>query len=338
MEAELYLVENWEDAQSFMAWLGERRPILGCDTETGGFDWWRHALRTVQFGDLGSGWVIPWEQGGWGALAKDALKRYTGDIVFHNLKFDLHFLEVNGVKLRHDRLHDTGTMAQLLYPGKSWALKKLGAEFIDGAIDQAQTDLKKIMAKQRYTWATVPIELPSYWAYSALDPVITAHLYEEFRPQLTGKLADLYELEIACTLIIAEMERRGARVDIEYCKVKRDELLTFAEEMRAWVLQEYGFSVGSHKQVAAQLQRDGVVLHKKTAEGAWSVDESVLSSVDHPLAKDVLAVRRPRSRLTATSATISSTRTGRYPAPARQHDGGPNRSNVHQPTGTAAGA
>jgi DNA polymerase-1 len=220
------------------------------------------------------------------------LKVYEGDMVYHNAKFDLHFLEVNGCKLQHGKMHDTGTMANLIRPGQSWALKTLGAQLVDPAIAAAQTNLKKIMAKNRYTWATVPIELPDYWAYAALDPVITAHLYEQFRPQLTGQLGELYETEMACMFVIAEMERRGARVDVEYCKLRQDELLTFAEDMRVYVQEEYGFSPGNHKLVAAQFMRDGIMLTKRTPEGAWSVDEAVLKSLDHPLAEEVLNVRK----------------------------------------------
>jgi DNA polymerase I len=290
MEVDLNIVETWEDAEEFMRWLGQSRPILGCDTETGGFDYWRCALRTVQFGDLDTGWTIPWE--GWGGLAMDALKRYDGDIVYHSMKFDLHFLEVNGCKLNHSKMHDTGTMSNLLRPGMSWALKTLGAQLVDPSIAVAQGNLKTIMAKNRYTWANVPVLLPDYWAYAALDPVITAHLYQIFKPQLTGQLAELYEVEVACQFIIAEMERRGALVDVDYCQRRQEELLTFATDMRAYVMDTYGFSVGSLKPLAAQFQNDGIVLTKQTPEGAWSMDEKVLSEIDHPLASDVLNVRK----------------------------------------------
>jgi DNA polymerase-1 len=290
MDIDLNLVETWEDAQEFMTWLGERRPVLGCDTETSGFDWWREELRLVQFGDHNAGWSIPWHR--WGGLAIEALRRYQGDIVFHNAKFDLHFLEVNGAKVPRHLVHDTGTMAQLLRPGQSWGLKRLGSEFVDKSIDVGQYRLNKAMTKNRWTWGTVPIDYPDYWAYAALDPVITARLFEEFHPQLSGKLLDLYEIEVAVALIVTDMERRGARVDVEYCTAKRDEFLAYAEEVRRLVREEYGFEVGSNSKVAAQLQRDGIVLTKRTAGGAWSVEKEVLEGIDHPLARDVLNVRR----------------------------------------------
>src|SRR5687768_15011381 len=62
----LRLVRTVDDAAEFKRWLGERRQILGVDTETGGFDVIRDELRLCQFGDLSTGWAIPWKR--WGGV------------------------------------------------------------------------------------------------------------------------------------------------------------------------------------------------------------------------------------------------------------------------------
>lgn len=67
----LTLVDSLEEAMNFKRWLGERRPFLAIDTETGGFDWWRDRLRTVQFGDRHHGWCIEYHQ--WRGLIEEAL-------------------------------------------------------------------------------------------------------------------------------------------------------------------------------------------------------------------------------------------------------------------------
>jgi DNA polymerase-1 len=286
----LNIIESWDDAEAFMRWLGERRAILACDTETGGLDWWRDKLRLVQFGDLSTGWAIPWEM--WGGVAAEALRRYTGPLAFHNAKFDIKYLEVNGVPVKRGNLHDTRSMAHLLDPANSTGLKQLGVRYVDANADAGQTALKKGMQENRWTWATVPTNYPPYWVYSALDPVLTAHLYQQMKPQMIGNLADVYELEIAVLQILDAIERRGARVDVEYCIEKKAMLLGYAAEARAWCKETYGFETGAHKKVAAQLQREGVVLTKKTDSGGWSMDEEVLASIDHVLAKTVLNVRR----------------------------------------------
>ena len=78
---ELELVNSVDLAAEFMRWLGERRTVLGFDTETGGLDPEREPLRLVQFGDADKGWAIPWER--WGGVALEALTKYEGPLVAH---------------------------------------------------------------------------------------------------------------------------------------------------------------------------------------------------------------------------------------------------------------
>lgn len=290
IEASLTLVETWEEAQSFMAWLGERRQILACDTETGGLDWWRDPLRLVQFGDTGAGWAIDWQR--WGGLIIDVFKRYTGDVCFHNLKFDVHFLETNGVTLNRSKLHDTMTMAHLVDPESSVALKRLAVRYIDQTASGGQSELSRAMTTNKWTWATVPSDLQEYWSYAALDCVLTASLYEHFRPLVTDRLNEVYELEIACLLVLLDMERRGVRVDLEYSRKGLDEMEQAAAAIKKWADEEYGIKIGSNQQLAAALQREGVVLKTQTANGGWCMDAEVLETIDHPLAQAALNQRK----------------------------------------------
>ena len=287
----LNIIESWDEAQLFMAWLGERRPVLACDTETRGLDWWEdHFLRLVQFGDLGTGWVIPWER--WGGVAIEALARYSGPLAFHNAKFDIKALEVSGVKVKRGNLQDTRTMAHLLAPDNPTGLKQLGVRYVDAKADAGQTALKNGMLQNRWTWATVPVDFPPYWIYSALDPVLTAHLYQQFRPQIVGDLNDVYELEIAVLQVLNDIEKRGARCDIDYCFARQAEIKTREDEIRQWIRDEYELGAGQNKRIATALQADGVVLRKKTPSGGWCMDSDVLENIDHPLAQAVLNVRK----------------------------------------------
>ena len=289
-DASLNLVETFDEAESFMRWLGERRAVLAIDTETGGLDWWKDPLRLVQFGDTHTGWAVPWHL--WAGLAVDALRLYTGPVVFHNAKFDLHFLRQNGVRIARDKVHDTQTMAHLVDPGNRIGLKDVSCRLVDPEAASGQSELKKAMSVNKWTWATVPHDLPAFWVYAALDTVLTAHLYEQLRPQVVTTYNELYEVEMAAMHVIAEMEVRGARIDLEYCELKLAELEHYSGAIRQWCEDTYGFGPGSNKQVAAQLQRDGIVLTKTTDSGAWSVDEAVLKEhSDHPLAARVLEVR-----------------------------------------------
>lgn len=287
----LNLVESWDEAQSFMSWLGERRQILACDTETGGLDWWKDRLRLVQFGDLNTGWAIPWER--WGGLADEALRRYNGPLVFHNAKFDVKYLEQNGVAVKRHLVEDTRTMAHLIDPANNTGLKELGVRYVSADADAGQQVMKKGMLKNRWTWDTVPVNFPPYWMYSALDPVLTARLYQLFKPQIIGDQSDLYEMELQVIWILNEIEKKGARVDLEYCIQQRDVIAASASEWHEWILSEYGVGSGQNPKIAEVLQEAGIKLTKRTGKsGAYSMDEDVLSGIDHPLAQAVLNVRK----------------------------------------------
>lgn len=288
-DLELSLVETWDDAQSLMAWLGERRGILACDTETSGFDWWREDLRLVQFGDTRAGWAVPWE--GWPALVREIFERYDQEIVFHNAKFDLHFLETAGCRVKRHLVHDTAVMAHLLEPHDRIGLKEVARRHVDPNAAAGQSELKKAMSQAGWTWGTVPLDFGGFWHYSALDPVLTAYVYETLAPKVRASFRQVYDLEMACMTVLLDMETRGARIDRAYCQQKHDELLAYAAQARAWLEAEHN-TAPSGKRLAAALLKAGVPLKARTPTGAWKMDEEVLSGIDHPIAETALKVRR----------------------------------------------
>ncbi len=102
-------------------WMGERRPVLGIDTETAGFDWWRQPLRMVQVGDAMTGWAIPFDD--WAGVCKELIPAYDRPIVFHNYKFDVQFLEANGVDVPRRHIHDSEVLCHLENASLPKALK-----------------------------------------------------------------------------------------------------------------------------------------------------------------------------------------------------------------------
>jgi DNA polymerase-1 len=289
-DMEFHLLDSFEEAEAFMRWLGERRPVLAVDTETSGLRWWDGQLRLVQFGDLRTGWAIPFEK--WAGLCQIAFDRYTGPLAFHNAKFDLHWLEQFGCKPKRHLVDDTQLMVHILEPRLPMGLKSAGQRHVDPLAGAGQQELKTAMSKARWDWGNVPVELESYWVYAAMDAVLTAHLHQKLKPRVDATQRRVYDLELAVMQILLSMEKRGVRVDLDYCAKKREELEAHAQAVREWSKAAYGFLPTSNKQVAARLMQDGVVLTKKTQSGAWCLDEEVLSTIDHELAQAALIVRK----------------------------------------------
>jgi DNA polymerase-1 len=290
----MHLVETHEDVEEFFRWLGERRPILGFDTETGGLEWWHMRLRTVQFGDAMRGWTIPWEW--WAGVPREVFRTYQGPMVAHNATFDIRFLERHGLQLPRF-IDDTFTMAHVLDPNRPLGLKELSKKFIDPMADAGQKALREGMKKNGWTWDTVPVDFLPYWVYSALDPIETARLWELFSPQIDAAgpaIRELYEREIVVDRMMSDASVPGVRIDEEYARQERARLWDDVVRLRAEVEEEWGMSPSADVKVAERLVADGMPLTERTATGRVKLDAAALEGLEgkHPLADQVLQFRR----------------------------------------------
>lgn len=288
---ELHLVDSFEEAQAFISWLGERRPVLAVDTETQGLNWWEHRIRLCQVGDSKTGWAFEWDR--WSGLLLEALARYDGPVAMHNFKFDTAMFIAHGVDIRVSRIDDTRTMAHLIEPEKLTGLKSVSERWVDAqAASAGQAVLAQAFKEKRWDWSTVPIDFQPYWAYGALDTVLTARVWEIAKPMIDQAYRGIYDLEMAAQAAILDMELRGARIDLDYCVTKRSELLRWSASMRDWALETYGVqNLTSGQQVAKRMIEDGWEPTELTASGQPSTKKEVLAQVDHPLAKALLDVR-----------------------------------------------
>jgi DNA polymerase-1 len=294
--AKLHLIDSMAEVAALQSWLGERRPVLAVDTETSGLKPHRDKIRLVQIGDGERGWAIPWDR--WGGVAVEALQKYDGPLVLHHSKFDVNFLAEHAPELGAwpwHRTDDTMTMARVLDPVGPAGLKPLGTVHIDTSAAASQQVLHDAMKDNGWTWATVPHNYDLYWIYAALDTVITAKLWELLKPKLHGDLDNVYDLELAVHRVVGGMERRGALVDLDYCRSKRGDLLVYLQQLREWTYQHAGLeNPGSTGQCVDALDRAGIdtAAFGFTEAGNVKLDKDTLGEVDHPIAVAILNYRK----------------------------------------------
>ncbi len=267
------LVNTIDDAMEMKRWLGDRqRDVLAIDTETSGLDPRAPGakLRLVQIGDTETGWAIPWEQ--WGGVALEVMNAWEGPIAMHNAAFDVRWLKVHaGWDAPWHRLHDTMIMAQVADPLGPGGLKPLGNKHVDRRASAGDAMLKEAMNKEGWGWADIPVDYDAYWAYGALDTIITAHLFDHFR---TDKLyPEVYELELSARRVVSQMEDNGARVDLDYCNRKFNQLTDWVEQVKEWGKTELGISLGSNAQLIKHFQNIGADITRETKSGNPSVDK-----------------------------------------------------------------
>lgn len=290
----LHYVQSLDDALAFRTWLGERRRVLGVDTETGGFSPERNRLRLFQFGDLNHGWAIPFER--WGGLVVEVLQKYEEPMVLHNSKFDIrfsthHMPELNGWKWH--LTNDTLSMAHLIDPSRPAGLKPLSAKLVDPKAAAAQRLLDEAMAENKWEWDTVPLDFPYYWLYAAMDPVLTCYIYEKYADLIERDYRFPYDLELGATRVAAGMEARGVRISPEYCERKIVELEHWGQQARDYLKAAYRIeNPGSSAQVLRALDANDVSYMKKnTATGKQALDKEVFASIDHEIGVYVTKIK-----------------------------------------------
>lgn len=287
----LELVDSVDRAQEFLSWLGQRRPYnaIAIDTETGelpgnpkahALSPWHGRLRLVQIGDGQSGWAIPWER--WSGVFYEAMNKFDGPIVCHNVAFEARWFEIQSDwSIPWHRVHDTMIMSKVLDPLGSAALKTLTLKYVDAKAAALQSHLDMSLSENGWTWGTVPIDFEPYWAYGALDPVLTMRLFEIFWKQVGPgqKYSRPYELEMATRKITTKMEINGARIDLDYSKKKFDELTQFGEASREWGKQKHGISITSNIQLVQKLTELGAEITEVTPSGQKSASKDQMKAL-----------------------------------------------------------
>jgi DNA polymerase-1 len=286
---QLHFVDDVETAMKFLTWMGERRPhdAVAIDIETGelpgrdpkdALSPWNGKIRLVQVGDGMQGWSIPWEE--WSGVFYQGLKNYTGQVVFHNVAFEGKWFELQSKwKLPWERAHDTMLMAQVINPLGRAALKTLSSEMVDSQAASLQGGLDLAMRENGWTWGSIPTNFQAYWAYGALDTILTMRIFDQFWDQCApGKPASLpYEIEMQTRKIANRMEINGARVDLEYSQRKLDQINQYTDRAKKWARDNYGgLSITSNPQLAKQFTSMGAEITELTPAGYPRIDKDQL--------------------------------------------------------------
>ncbi|QDQ14305.1 DNA polymerase [Streptomyces spectabilis] len=323
--------ETPSDLDEFKWWAQDAatRGPVALDTETTGLDIYSESfdLRTVQFGDSMTAWVIHWERGGWFHDAVQwVLRKLRPRLLIHNAAYDWLVMNQRADIPLEDLApltRDTKIMATLIDPrephagGIGTGLKPLSGHYVDPNAPDTQGDLTAVFRSLGLTketgWRGISLGHPTYNLYAGLDVILTARLY----PILFAELSRLgvrpmlldYEHEIA--RICATMQRTGMVLDVDYCRTLD---LKLAEEAERYAskARRYGVeNVNSNAQIIEALQGMGVTLTERTKSGNLKVDKSVLLDLaDRDLHSwEPLGVRTPNP---LADAVVHAKRAGKW--------------------------
>src|SRR5574343_732506 len=214
--------------------------------------------------------------------------------LLQNAKYHQHVFANHGITLA-GIAHDTMLQSYVIESDKGHDLGQLCTRHL-GLETIAYEDLCGKGAKQ-ITFDQVDIERAA--SYAAEDADVTLRVHNVLHPQFAGEpgLSRIYhDIEMPARQVIWQIERNGILVDADVLSKQRHEMgqKIMALETQAYELAGQPFNLASPKQLGEILfAKLGLPVKKKTASGAPSTDEEVLSelALDYPLPKLLLEHR-----------------------------------------------
>ena len=210
-------------------------------------------------------------------------------VVGYNIKFDLKFLEKEGLEVQDKALVDVIVMVRLTESTNVNALnltdtliRRYGPEA--GAYD---IETKQLLRKNKWTkdFSLCPPDILG--PYCEKDVEGTARLYADCKDKIIrSKQEKVWKLEVDLTKVLYSMECAGVAVDNKYVESSLDKLNKRSKEVLQNIYNISGdeFNVASVAQVGEVFAGLGISSPQKTLKGRDSWSEGALVQINHPLA------------------------------------------------------
>ena len=214
--------------------------------------------------------------------------------VLQHAKYDAHVFANHGIRLA-GVTQDTLLESYVIEAHKPHDMDSLASRWLG----RTTVKYEEVCGKGASQIGFDEVEVERATQYAAEDAEVTLELHRAMWPKLehAPALRHVYEaIELPVWRVLFEMERNGVLVDRELLIRQSGELGTRMKELeaRAYELAGQPFNLGSPKQIGEILfGRLGLPVVKKTASGAPSTDEEVLTKLaeDYPLPKTLLEHR-----------------------------------------------
>ena len=268
------------------------------DVETNGFNAFdTNQLCGIGIGAGGETYYFPFrhQQGG-NLIIKKYLKplmkvmSQRESLIGYNIKFDLKFLEMEGLDTTNIKLIDVLVMVRLTEPTTIRDLD-LTTTIIRNYGEKAGSydiETKKILRANKWhkDFSLAPVDILG--EYCEQDVKWTAKLYEERLIEIQeSDQTDVFELECDLTKVLNQMEHRGIPIELKYARNLMEKLEKRKNEVEKKVQSLLGDSeinIGSTKQLGEALNERGIKSPVKTPKGKQSWNEEALSRINNPIA------------------------------------------------------
>ncbi|WP_442787870.1 DNA polymerase I [Flavobacterium suncheonense] len=214
-----------------------------------------------------------------------------------NIKYDLKILANYGISVK-GKLFDTMIAHYLINPDMRHNMDVLAETYLKYSPKSIETLIGKKGKNQK---SMRDVALEDIKEYAAEDADITLQLKEVFEPKLdsagTKKLFE--EIEIPLIQVLADMEREGIRLDVDYLKDMAKDMDVEIKALEEKIYETAGekFNLASPKQLGDILfekLKIGGAKQKKTKTGQYATGEEVLSYLanEHEIVQQILDWRQ----------------------------------------------
>lgn len=273
------------------------------DTETTGIDALNAELVGLAFSfEKGKGFYVPFPENQEEAQTliekfRPFFENETIEKIGQNMKYDLKILSNYNIQVK-GKLFDTMIAHYLINPDMRHNMDILSETYLKYAPKSIETLIGK-KGKNQLSMRDVPLE--DIKEYATEDADITFQLKEHFQPILekvgTKKLFD--EIEIPLVPVLADMEKEGIRLDVEFLKSMSVDMQKEIDAFEQQIYETAGekFNLASPKQLGDILfdkLKIGGAKQKKTKTGQYATGEEVLSYLanEHQIVRDILEWRQ----------------------------------------------
>ncbi len=273
------------------------------DTETTGLDALHAELVGISFSyEKGKGFYVPFpeNQEEAQALIEKFIPFFENENIEkigQNLKYDLKILSNYNITVK-GKLFDTMIAHYLINPDMRHNMDILSETYLKYSPQSIEALIGKKGKNQK---SMRDVELEEIKEYAVEDADVTLQLKEIFTLELdkTGTKKLFEEIEIPLVKVLADMEKEGIRVDVDFLKSLSKTLDDDIKILEANIFETAGekFNLASPKQLGDVLfdkLKIGGVKQKKTKTGQYATGEEILSylAAENPIVKDILDWRQ----------------------------------------------
>ena len=273
------------------------------DTETTGINALHAELVGISFSyEKGKGFYVPFPENQAEAqtLAEKFIQFFENEAIEkigQNLKYDLKILSNYNITVK-GKLFDTMIAHYLINPDMRHNMDILSETYLKYSPKSIEALIGKKGKNQK---SMRDIELEEIKEYAIEDADVTLQLKEIFTLELdkTGTKKLFEEIEIPLVKVLADMEKEGIRVDVNFLKSLSKTLDEDIKVLETTIFEIAGekFNLASPKQLGDILfdkLKIGGLKQKKTKTGQYATGEEILSylATDYPVVKDILDWRQ----------------------------------------------